>query len=236
MKTNTFKVISDIHGCDEEFAELLRVANYNPDRDQLVLLGDYVDRGPNALGVVERVMGLVQAYGAVALGGNHEDLFLDWLDDLEGSERFLREIVGGLETIRSFSAGADLAQARGVIADTRSQQIDFLRALPDWHEADGYIFVHAGIDPAAADWRQTSSHLFRWIRNEFHFTPHRARETVVFGHTPTNRLHPEETCSDIWYGNNIIGIDGGCVFGNQLNCLEIGPDGHRAYSVPRRGM
>ncbi|PWK15494.1 metallophosphoesterase family protein [Tumebacillus permanentifrigoris] len=234
--TNTYKVISDIHGCDAEFADLLRVAHYNPDNEQLILLGDYVDRGPNARGVVERVMGLVRDYGAVALGGNHEDLFLDWLDEVEGSERFLWEVVGGRETIRSFSGIEDLDTARSLILETRSEQIEFLRALPDTHEIDGYLFVHAGIDPMVADWRATTRHLFRWIRSEFHLTPHQADAVVVFGHTPTTRLHADETCADIWYGEKIIGIDGGCVFGNQLNCLEIGPDGHKTYAVARKGM
>ncbi|KEO84202.1 hypothetical protein EL26_05400 [Tumebacillus flagellatus] len=237
---NTYKVISDIHGCREEFEELLRVAKYNPDSERLILLGDYVDRGPDSRGVVERVMELVRNYGVVALGGNHEEVFLEWLDESERSAFYLREFVGGRETIdsycRPFGVTGYEDAARRLIRERYAEQMDFLQKLPDYHEAEGYIFVHAGIDPAESDWKQTEKSAFRWIRDEFHFTPHQAPGVVVFGHTPTSRLHGDENCGDIWFGEKIIGVDGGCVFGQQLNCLEIGPDGISAYRVSRRSM
>lgn len=240
MTTKTIKVISDIHGCADEFSELLRVANYNPDHDQLILLGDYVDRGPNSRGVVEHVMKLVREYGVVALGGNHEDLFLKWLQNHEAAERYLREVIGGIETIQSFCEPLGHqepdAEARRLILEAYPEQIEFLHTLPDSYEAEGHIFVHAGIDPLLADWRETPSHTLRWIRGDFHHTKHQADGTVVFGHTPTTNLHESETCAEIWHGDRIIGIDGGCVFGNQLNCLEISPNGYRSYSVARKGM
>ncbi|MBL0388469.1 serine/threonine protein phosphatase [Tumebacillus sp. ITR2] len=240
MTTSTFKVISDIHGCDEEFVELLRLSNYNPDREKLILLGDYVDRGPDSRGVVERVMGFVREYGAVALGGNHEELFLEWLAAGERSAFYLREVVGGRETIDSYCKPYGVSgyerEARQLIQEKYAEQVEFMDKLLDFHEEEGYIFVHAGIDPKQADWKQTDKSSFRWIRDEFHFTPHQASGVVVFGHTPTTRLHGNESCGDVWFGEKIIGVDGGCVFGNQLNCLEISPDGLKTYVVPRMGM
>lgn len=49
-------VISDIHGELEKFEGLLAAVGYNPEKDQLILLGDYVDRGPNAKGVIEKLL------------------------------------------------------------------------------------------------------------------------------------------------------------------------------------
>ena len=49
-------IIGDIHGCDRAFAALLERARIEPARDTIVLLGDILDRGPNAWGVYQRVL------------------------------------------------------------------------------------------------------------------------------------------------------------------------------------
>ena len=52
--------VSDIHGCVDEFKQLLDKVNFNAEEDQLVLLGDYVDRGPAKSGN----RGIRYAFGA----------------------------------------------------------------------------------------------------------------------------------------------------------------------------
>ena len=235
----TYKAISDIHGSYDEFEELLRVARYNPDRDRLLLLGDYIDRGPKSRHVVARVMELVQTYGAVALGGNHEDIFLGWLD---GEERMVRifnnEHTGGQATLRSYCeehGDWDMGdKSREILRERYGEHIAFLGGLADFHETEHHVFVHAGINPFAEDWKASTRAELRWIREPFHKNPHPHAQTFVFGHTPTGYLHGDETCHDIWYGQKIIGIDGGCAYGNQLNCLEISEDGYRVYKVKKR--
>jgi len=68
-------VMSDIHGELEMFERLLSDVKYDPDQDQLILLGDYVDRGPNSRKVLDKVIEL-KAEGALVLKGNHEDLMI----------------------------------------------------------------------------------------------------------------------------------------------------------------
>ena len=59
-----------------------------------------------------------------------------------------------------------------------------------------------------------------WIRNEFH-NGYSGEKVVVFGHTETKTFHGNDNCN-VYFGNNrIIGIDGGAVYGGQLNCLEL---------------
>jgi hypothetical protein len=65
-------VIGDIHGCLEEFEELLRTIEFKQCTDRLVLLGDLVDRGPDPVGVVRRAREL----GAESVLGNHEERHL----------------------------------------------------------------------------------------------------------------------------------------------------------------
>lgn len=58
-------VISDIHGCHDQFKRLLDVVKYAPHNDQLILLGDYVDRGGSSKEVVEQVINMVKEYGVM---------------------------------------------------------------------------------------------------------------------------------------------------------------------------
>lgn len=236
-------VISDIHGCYDEFQALLANTEYAPERDQLYLLGDYMDRGPKSKDAIDRVKELVEADGAVALRGNHDQFFLDWLDDpVEG----MRQVAlnGGLETIRSFLGGIDWGASDPEVwrawADAVKRDypdvVAFLRALPYYREEAGYIFVHAGIDPSLDDWRKTSAHDMIWIREPFL----EAREltvdgTVIHGHTPVINLHGSH---DIYYRADRIGIDGACAYGGQLNALTIEDGEMTEFAVPskQRGM
>jgi len=86
-----------------------------------------------------------------ALGGNHDEFFLNWLDGKE--HRLLpyaNNRTGGLQTVTSFwpefAAQQDKAQARSAILHHYAKEITFLRTLPDWLEDDRHIYAHAGID------------------------------------------------------------------------------------------
>ncbi|MEK4006547.1 metallophosphoesterase [Paenibacillus sp. FSL H3-0333] len=65
-------VISDIHGCYDEFNALLTRANYDPSEDKLILLVDYVDRGQKSKQVVAQVMNMIKHDNITALRGNHD--------------------------------------------------------------------------------------------------------------------------------------------------------------------
>ena len=67
-------VVGDIHGCIEEFNELLKTIQYNPSQMRLVLLGDLMDRGPDPVGCVRRAREL----GVECIMGNHEEKHLRW--------------------------------------------------------------------------------------------------------------------------------------------------------------
>ena len=91
-------------------------------------------------------------------------------------------------------------------------------------------------------WRCSSWHSFGrnrslailWIREEFH-VGYQGEKTVIFGHTPTYRLHHNPTDYSVYFGeNNIIGIDGGAVFGGQLHALEW--PSHQIISVERKSQ
>ncbi|WP_342555615.1 metallophosphoesterase family protein [Paenibacillus sp. FSL R7-0652] len=216
-------MVSDIHGCIDTFNQLLHDVDYNSTYDQLMLLGDYVDRGPSSKEVVDKVMKLVHEHHAVALKGNHDQRFVDFIQ--EGSSaiqsRFMEH--GGLPTLESYCQLKDeisdtrLQQARKSIQSDYSHHIHFLSSLPLFHEDENHIYVHAGLNPDYSDWKQQPEHDFMYIKHKFiQHTFTDLYKKVVFGHTKTIDIHGK---ADVWFAADKIGIDGGCAFGMQLNGL-----------------
>src|SRR5262249_60338380 len=82
--------IGDVHGCSRALETLLATIRPRPD-DVIVTLGDYVNRGPDSRGVLDRLIVLERRCHLVPLLGNHDQKLLapkageaggpfDWLD------------------------------------------------------------------------------------------------------------------------------------------------------------
>lgn len=231
--------ISDIHGCFDEFNQLLNVLSYNPFEDRLFLLGDYVDRGLKSKETVQYVRQLSKHENTKVIGGNHDDMFLAWLDDRDYVlSPYTNERNGGMATILSFcpwfELGVNEEEVRAFIKDEYDLEVEFLRTLPHFIEDEKHIYVHAGIDPSLENWKETRLKDFRWIRNKFYDHPNRHGKTVVFGHTATAVIHKDPNNFHVWFGDGKIGIDGGTKFGGQLNALVIEGDLYKEYAVPVR--
>ncbi|MDQ6421758.1 metallophosphoesterase family protein [Paenibacillus sp. LHD-117] len=217
-------MISDIHGCIQQLDRLLQLIAFHPKEDQLILLGDYVDRGPNSKETVNKVIELVREQGAIALRGNHDQRLVDLIrnDSHAIRSKFLQH--GGAQTIQSYCdldldhdvTDEILDQAIETIRVRYSHHIDFLSDLPLYHEDENHIYVHAGLNPAFANWKEQSEHDFMYIKDPFIRSDFDLGKTVVFGHTRAMAIHGS---ADVWFGRDKIGIDGGCAYGMQLNGL-----------------
>lgn len=215
-------VISDIHGQIETFKKLLDKSGFDREKDLLFLLGDYVDRGKDPKAVIKQVRTL-ENQGAIVLKGNHEDLMERALSSLHPDAIKNWAYNGGAQTLASYGLSIEglFSGARNGIKpdlpDDLQDDLKWVGRLNNYAETDHYLFVHAGVDPDKPV-AETDEHTLLWIRTPF-FTQYHGSKTVLFGHTPTIRLHGS---NDVYFGkNNIIGIDGGCVYGGQLNCLEL---------------
>ena len=220
-------VISDIHGELEKLEQLLKKVNYSPENAQLILLGDYVDRGPNAKGVLEKVMRLKEA-GARVLKGNHEDLMIKALTtDVERSWNHWVKQCGGDATLYSYGfsksdivASEEPFQKPLLTSELLWKHVEFIQELENYIETPDYVFVHAGVHPSMPI-SETDPHLLMWIRGEFH-KGYSGDKIIVFGHTETSTLYNDVKNHHVYFGQNrIIGVDGGAVYGGQLNCLEL---------------
>lgn len=225
--------VGDIHGCSELFEALIdKIAADDAarpaKRTMLVLLGDYVDRGPDSRAVVERAIELNAQADVRCLAGNHEEVFLLACEaDATALRMFTR--IGGRETALSYgiSAGDYDAADYDELAELLVQHVPpahlaFLRELEDVVEIGDYAFVHAGIRPGVALSEQKVSDL-RWIRNEFlrHPAPH--DKFVIHGHTIT---------SDIDLKPNRLGIDTGAYQSGHLTA--VGLDGDSRWFLTTR--
>ena len=192
--------VGDIHGCRSLLDELLEEVAPE-DRDQLVFLGDYVDRGPDSRGVIERLLELRDRWPqTVFLRGNHEQMFLDYLED---RQRLPFLINGGQTTLESYGGGSMPA-----IPDRHR---DFLNSLPTSYVRGDFIFVHAGLRPGTPLADQDEEDLL-WIRGEFLDSDFDWGKTVVFGHT-----HLEKP----FVAERRIGVDTGAVYGKVLTCCDV---------------
>lgn len=232
---NRTLVISDIHGCYDEFNKLLGMVNYSSATDQLILLGDYIDRGKDSLKVLEFVRELNYKFGAITLRGNHDQMLLDWLKNpIENLYHYMQN--GGMETIKSFIPDADkqilcwdtYMEWANEIKIGYWEEIDFLSELEYYHEDDKHIYVHAGINPNLDDWKNTSKEDFIWIRDPFLNHKRQHDKVVIHGHTPCVYLHKKP---DIYFREDKIAIDGACAYGYQLNCLEITEEGYKQHHI-----
>ncbi|MDE2483836.1 MAG: serine/threonine protein phosphatase [candidate division NC10 bacterium] len=188
-------VIGDIHGCLEPLHRLIAQLRLS-EADELVFLGDYVDRGPDSKGVIDYLLTLRGRY--TFLMGNHERMFLDFL---QGKERALFLYNGGIATVESY----------GGLSRIPAAHLTFLERLRPYYETQDYLFVHAGIRPGIPLQEQDESDLL-WIREEFYAYAGRFPKIVVFGHTPMREVLMDE---------DRIGIDTACVYGNKLTCLIL---------------
>ncbi len=189
-------VIGDIHGCLRPLQRLLEKIAPQPG-DEVIFIGDYIDRGPESREVVDVLLAL--PYRCVFLMGNHEKMLLDYLAGNDGGVYLPN---GGLATLQSYG---------GDFANIPPGHLSFFRALRPMYETPEYLFVHAGIRPLVPLDKQDVEDLV-WIRQEFFQFVGRFPKPVVFGHTPLRQ---------VLLTHDRIGIDTGCVYGGKLTCLKL---------------
>jgi serine/threonine protein phosphatase 1 len=224
-------VVGDIHGRCAQLHALLDMMPREETTDTLVFLGDLIDRGPDVPGCVEHVRNLCRENPkrVICLRGNHEQMLLDFLD--ETNMIWMESATGGDRTFEQYTEKPlrlhtedDFDAARDLIAEKiPSQQIEFLRQLPLYHEDDYALYVHAGLEDGKHP-SESSPHSLLWTRDmDFYKSYH--GKPCVFGHTPTPFLPWRGRLGrhGIYVFNSAIGIDTGYNFQSPLTCLSL-PD------------
>jgi serine/threonine protein phosphatase 1 len=217
--------IGDIHGCSQALDTVLTMVQPRPD-DLLITLGDYVDRGPDSKGVMNRLLELNRTGRLVALRGNHDQMMRDARRGPDEKADWL--VCGGRTTLASYSPRGDAGQ----LADVPDEHWKFLDQIClDWYETETHFFVHAN---AYADLplAQQPDYMLFWepLDNVLPW-PHRSGKVMICGHTrqrsgqPLNLGHA--ICIDTWvYGPGwltCLDVKSGQIWqGNQLGQQRTG--------------
>lgn len=138
---------------------------------RVVMLGDYVDRGPDSAGVVKFLMHSQKHGSVTCLKGNHEAMMVDAMRG-RGDDLWLGN--GGVATLKSYGPGG-----------VPDEHVAWMDALPSCATLGNRIFVHAGLFPGVPLAEQEED-VCLWIRDRFLLAerdfegwPH-----IVHGHTP----------------------------------------------------
>lgn len=227
-------IISDIHGCYDEYMELLKKINFT-DHDELYILGDIVDRGPHPMKVLQDMMMRPNVFPII---GNHDYVALMMLKKLnveitsENAEAHLNQEDmldyihwiqdGGETTIREFSA---------LNMEEREDILEYMEEeFSIYHELSingkRYILVHAGLndfeeDKEIEDYGLADLLFYRADYSRKYFSD--GSTYLVTGHTPTINFRKDGKAL-IYEKNGHIAIDCGCVYGGRLAayCVNTG--------------
>jgi serine/threonine protein phosphatase 1 len=192
--------IGDIHGCANSFTDLLMKIGVSK-KDELFLLGDYVDRGPSSKQVFDRIFELSELGCRVkCLRGNHEEMMLKAIDLPEENLR-LWQIWGGKETMASFK--------KDLPGDIDKKYLDFIRKLPYWISLVDYMLVHASFNFKKEDFLEDKEAMI-FLRSHSHDPDRLGSRRILHGHTPISK----EDLLAQFKGKPpmVINLDGGCVY------------------------
>ena len=202
---NKIFVVGDIHGCFDQLYALIDKLPIDHARDQVIFIGDYIDRGPSSVKVVDYLVNFKELFpDTIFLKGNHEDMLQNYLD---GSDRFTYLLNGGQRTLDEYLNQSNNPEAFPI----PSEHLEFFNSLQLYYQTEDYIIVHAGLREKVPLESQEKMDLL-WIRDEFIHSDFDFGKRVIFGHTPFKEPLLQ---------SNKIGIDTGAVYGNRLTCVQL---------------
>jgi len=206
--------IGDIHGCNLSFQALLQKIDLQED-DELVLVGDYFDRGPDSKGVLDTIFALQQAeHNIHCLRGNHEQIFIEALTSVTYTlQRFYG--AGGRPTLKSFGV-----KSPGQIDD---YYLDFIHNLPNYLEMGRFIFVHGGLNFDVKDPLEDQESMLwerYWYDNiDYDWLGDRY---IIHGHTPIPLTEHWGLLTQAKSGSNrAINLDTGCVYAERSDMAVL---------------
>ncbi len=200
--------ITDIHGELEKLSDLLSKIKTKPD-DIFVFMGDYIDRGADSRGVVDRVIKQSETHKCIYLIGSHEYAMLHSKSD--DYYQWLYDNYGGPATTRSYGGFDNIMKIHG----------DFYKNLKFYYLTDKYLFIHAGINPDRSLENQNEVDMV-YIRGKFIYSKHNLPQKIIFGHTEFDKP---------FIRDDKIGIDLGCgKYKNAKLCgLILNEDGKEEF-------
>ena len=226
-------VISDIHGCYDQYIALLQKIALSS-QDTLYILGDVLDRGPAPFKVLQDMMNRSNVF---PLLGNHDFVAAVCLKELskeitdESLDRLDKNMLSVISDWLSDGGATTLKEFRSLSPEDRADVMDYLGefSLAEEIIVDGktYILAHAGLGNFAPDKSLGDYSLEELAFGRTDYTSQLFGDKyLITGHTPTSLIPGNSKPDYIYRNNNHIAIDCGCVFGGRLGaiCLDTGEE------------
>jgi serine/threonine protein phosphatase 1 len=195
--------IGDIHGCSAALEAVIHAIQPGPG-DTVVILGDYIDWGPDGRGVLDQLVALSEGCTLVPLLGNHEEMLLAAREGRSDLQFWLK--FGGRDTLASYG----LAEEPGGIPP---EHFRFIQGCRDYFESARHFYAHAYYDPHLPLYRQNLDAL-RWSSLPPAPEPHCSGKVAVVGHTP-------QKSGEVLDLGFLKCIDTFCHGGGWLTALEV---------------
>lgn len=220
-------VIGDIHGDFEKLISCLTQVDFNYEKDQLISLGDVVDRGFKSYEVIEE---LLKIKNLTAIRGNHDKCFLDGL--LSG--RFLLFDQGCRATNLSYikALRLDIPADELKMSDIPESHFNFLKTQLPYYIDNNNLFIHGGFNRHYLLSEHKDSEIFYWDRDliacarsyesmkdkSYPFKMKENFNEIFVGHTPVQYFEP--TRLPLKYVNINL-LDTGCGKGGPLTLMNL---------------
>ena len=223
--------ISDIHGHLKLFHQLLDQIGLTKD-DFLIVLGDFINKGPDNLAMIHDLMALEKRPNTLILKGNHESFIYRCITSKKIAEEFFSYLKEGhFPTILhdmlkadglDFSDFKDGTIFQKYIQDNHITELDFIKNRPVIAVTEGLLFVHGGYDPTI-DLETEEEKLLKF--DDFNRLSPVWEDKIIVGHWPTSNLRVNRNTNIPYFNQekNIITIDGGMGVksSGELNALII---------------
>lgn len=243
-------ILGDVHGCIDEFNQILRLCSYKAESDILVSVGDLVNKGPSSVSVLDRV----QRYGALVVRGNHEEAALAaWREVRRGlpppkmKYAWVKDLDDGLVstlnalpfTLRLPSYNVTVVHAGLVpgiaVEDQNPKDLLLMRDVVPVRECGAATYDEDGNGESNEDSESEGDGVPAVVKDE---------NTAVFRFRGSKRHHPNgRSWSSVWtgfpdgghvfFGHDAArglqeqpwatGLDGGCVYGGRLYAALLPP-------------
>lgn len=218
-------VISDIHGYYEEYLELLEQIKFK-ESDNLYVLGDIVDKGPEPVKVLQDMMFRVNVFPIL---GNHDYSAMKLLMAMKkGSESFSAEEQREMKAWMQEGGAVTAKQFMELDEEEQEDLLDYMEEFLLYAQVKAgrgrFVLVHAGLDNFSPERDLEDYHYSELIYHEPDYNKIYFKDQIlVTGHRPTFKID-EQYRGMIFEKNNHVAIDCGAAYGERLGayCLETG--------------
>lgn len=210
-------VISDLHGCYDEFMQMLELIEFNI-ADELYILGDVLDRGPKPLEIIDYITSNKNIH---LLKGNHELMMQEYYEDHKSFDIWYHN--GGQVTLNGILQ-KDIEYEPALY--------NYIKSLPIIKVVDKFILVHAGLylpkkynDLSLEELLELQEEdINLWTRSYIYSDKQFKDYKIICGHNTVQSIKRENKDPKIIHRKGHIFIDCGCVFkkaNGKLSCLRL---------------